>query len=208
VTPELEFATVTTTFFLVRHAVHGLLNQVLVGRMAGVPLEQEGRDQAERLAERLASERITVVQSSPRERARETAEPIAHRAGVPIEIAAAIDEIDVGEWTGRPFAVLNEDSDWNCWNAARGTARPPRGESMSELQRRVVSHLNLVRSLIPDGRVVMVSHAEVIRAAILHYLDLPLDQFARIEIGPATISTVAIGQQGARVIALNEAVTP
>ena len=79
---------VTTTFFLVRHAAHDRVGTVLCGRMPGVDLGDVGLAQAGRLADRLAIEAIAAVQSSPLERARETAEPIADRLGQPLaEIA-------------------------------------------------------------------------------------------------------------------------
>ena len=56
----------TATFFLVRHAVHDLLDKVLVGHAPHVSLSDEGRRQAYRLAVRLARERLTAVYASPR----------------------------------------------------------------------------------------------------------------------------------------------
>src|SRR5947209_5293774 len=118
-----------TTFFLVRHAEHSLLHQVLVGRMAGVRLSSTGYARARALAECLKGQGLTAVQSSPRERACETAALIAREAAIPFELAPALDEIDYGEWTGRSFASLADDSGWIGWNAERGRIRPPGGES-------------------------------------------------------------------------------
>jgi len=196
-----------TTIFFVRHAAHRYLGHVLVGRMPGVRLGYTGHEQALRLAERLKDEKVTAVQSSPRERACETASPIAASAGLPVEIASALDEIDIGEWTGKSIADLHDDPHWRRWNTERGRTRPPRGESMRELQRRVVAHLESLRSAHPDGRMVLVSHAEVIRAAVLHCLEMPLDEFGRIEIAPATISTIGLDHGHARLVGLNEAVS-
>jgi broad specificity phosphatase PhoE len=193
-----------TTFFLTRHAPHGLVNAVLVGRMPGAELDSNGREQAHRLAGLLAERGITAIQSSPQTRARETAQPISGQTGVPIQIAEAVDEIDVGDWTGRPFSALQDDPQWQLWNRARGSARPPRGESMQELQTRVIKHLYRTSSDRPDARVVVVSHAEVIRAALLHILDLPLDDFWRIEIAPASVSTLVIERHSAEVTCVNE----
>ena len=87
-----------------------------------------------------------------------------------------------------------------------GTARPPNGESMAELQRRIVIHLRAMHDASPDGRIVLVTHAEVIRAAVLHALHMRLDDFARIEIAPASINTLAVGSHGCELVALNRAV--
>ncbi|HVX91819.1 MAG TPA: histidine phosphatase family protein [Xanthobacteraceae bacterium] len=197
-----------TTFLLIRHGAHNLLDRVLVGRTAGVELSQAGRRQARRIARQLAGERITAVQSSPQARTLQTAQPIAARVGCPIDVAQAIDEIDAGAWTGQSFADLARDPQWTRWNRARGSARPPRGESMRELQIRVARHMNNVAAAAPDGRVVMVTHAEVIRAAVLHVLRLPLDDFHRVEIAPASISTIAVEGNRADVVSLNRPVAP
>ena len=116
-----------TTFLLIRHAAHDLLGRRLAGRMPGVSLNGEGRRQVERLAERLAGASIRAVISGPLERARETAEPLARGLGLPVQISAAVDEIDFGEWTGLPFAELDQDPRW-CWfNTFRSGARAPCG---------------------------------------------------------------------------------
>jgi len=180
------------------------VDAVLVGRMAGAGLDDNGREQACRIGRLLAGRGITAIQSSPQMRARQTAQPIAGQAGVPIEIADAVDEIDVGDWTGRPVSALEADPLWQLWNRARGSARPPRGESMQELQQRVVRHLYGLASECPDARVVVVSHAEVIRAALLHVLKLPLDDFWKVEVAPASISTLVIEGGRAEVGRVNE----
>jgi broad specificity phosphatase PhoE len=193
-----------TTLFLVRHAVHGLLAGILVGRMPNIPLTEDGRDQARRLAVRLSRESIAAVQSSPQQRARETATPIARALGVPLEVEPAVDEIDMGEWTGRSFEDLRTDPRWELWNRARSCVRVPGGESMIDVEQRVARHLERVRCERPDANVVIVSHAEVIRAALLRSLGLSLDAFAQIEISPASISTLAIGHWGSKILNLNE----
>lgn len=197
---------VTTTFFLLRHAMHGSVGRVLVGRMPRVRLDKEGVQQAERLAARLARERIDMIQSSPRERARETAAPIGRCCGVRMVIESALDEIDFGDWTGRPIAALDGDPHWERWNTRRSEGRPPCGESMRELQTRVIGHLESMHTAAPNGRVLLVSHAEPIRAAILHCLGLPLDDFGRVDIAPASITTIAFGERGRDVIELNQSV--
>jgi broad specificity phosphatase PhoE len=94
---------VTTTFLLVRHAAHDRVGTVLCGRMPGVGLGPVGHAQADRLAERLGNANIVSVRTSPLERAWETAEPIAARAGLPLELLDDIIEIDFGDWSGKSF---------------------------------------------------------------------------------------------------------
>jgi probable phosphoglycerate mutase len=61
---------------------------------------------------------------------------------------------------------------------------------MGALQRRVIEHLEQLKGQVGD--IVIVSHAEPIRAALMHYLAIPLDHFHSVQIDPASISTVRI----------------
>ncbi len=173
--------------------------------MAGVGLGEDGRAQARRVAERLAREPIAAVHTSPLDRARETAAPIAQRLRLAPEVHEAINEIDMGQWSGRSFEDLHGDPHWQSWNGARAVSRPPKGESMLEVQARIVGHLERVRADYRDRAVVLVSHADVIKAALLYCLGMPLDGYRLFEIGPASISTLVIGDWGAKVLSMNEA---
>jgi broad specificity phosphatase PhoE len=193
-----------TTIHLVRHAVHPLVNRVLVGRTGGIQLGKEGREQAEALAQRLAGDEIGAVQSSPQQRALETAALIAAPLGLVVDIVPELDEVDFGQWAGCSFEELNRDRRWAAWNSERGTARPPGGETMLELQKRILGHLDRLEAEKPKEKLVLVSHAEVIRAALLHFLGIALDSFARVEIAPASISTLLLNGSGAQVIGCND----
>lgn len=206
-----------TTLLLVRHADHELLGRVLAGRMPGVSLSSMGRSRAEALARRLeelarGGMDIAAVQSSPRERALETARPIAAALGLPCETMPALDEIEFGAWTGKRFTDLDGDPLWREWNGARGRARPPGGESMAEARDRLLAHLADLCAAYPDGRVVLVSHADMIKAALLHVLGLPPEAYGRIEVDPAGVSAVVLGPWGGpwtgKVLSLNERMAP
>ena len=97
-----------TTFALIRHASHGLVGHTIVGRMPGVPLSSDGRDEAAALARRLEGSPIQALYSSPLERARATAAPIADRLCLEVQIAEELNEIDFGQWTNRALADLRE----------------------------------------------------------------------------------------------------
>jgi probable phosphoglycerate mutase len=196
---------VTLVVHLVRHAAHGLLGRTLAGRMPGVSLSAEGRGQAERLAARLARSPADAVLTSPLERARETAAPIAAAMGREAVVEPALNEIDFGAWTGHSFDALADDPAWRRWNAARSLARPPGGESMLAAAERMRDLLERLSGAHGPGRVVLVSHCDVIRAALLHVLGLSLDRYDRIAVDPASVSTLAIDEWGARVLSINEA---
>jgi broad specificity phosphatase PhoE len=191
----------------VRHGAHDLLGRVLVGRN-DVSLNDKGRAQAARVAERLEREDIAAVLSSPRTRTQETAEVIGAAVGRPVQIEEAINEVDIGAWTGRTFEELQNEPSWQRWNDARLVARPPGGESMLQVQVRMVDAMERVRATAPGSRNVIVSHSDPIRAAVLYYLGMSVDEFGRIEISPCAVTTIAVGNRGPRVVSLNEIVAP
>ncbi|MDT0575842.1 histidine phosphatase family protein [Croceicoccus sp. F390] len=194
----------TATVLLIRHAAHGQLGRVLSGRTPDLALSEQGLAQAEALAERLSSAGLDVVQSSPLLRARQTADALARRCGTGTAIMDGLQEIDFGGWTGRNFADLEDDAGWQHWNSARAVAIPPGGEAMTGVQGRVMAHLRET-ALRHAGQVIaMVSHCDVIRAAIAGILGLPLDHVLRFDINPASISRVVVGDWGARVMSMNE----
>lgn len=184
-----------TTFLLVRHASHPLIGRVLVGRNDAIALSPQGREQARRLAEVLAHEPVASVQSSPQRRAVETAEFIAARHVLPVETSPALDELDFGEWTGHSFDALQGDLNWQKWNRTRASITPLGGESMLKLQDRVLRHLTELRHRYRDGTVVLVSHADPIRAALLHERRMSLNEFSRIDVAPASVHVLHQGRK-------------
>lgn len=197
-----------TTVFLVRHAAHDRVDRVLCGRMPGVGLGEAGRAQAEALARRFAGAAVDAVWTSPLQRARETAAPIAERLGSAARVSDALCEIDFGAWTGQGFDALRDDPRWRRWNEARGGERPPGGESMAEAQARALGAVGRARREHPDGGVVFVSHGDVIKAALAGILGLPLDAHARFDISPGSVSALAVWDGGGKVLSMNEAAAP
>src|SRR5207302_8120569 len=140
---------------------------------------------ARALAERWNQALPAAIYSSPLERAVETAEPLAVRWALQITRREALGEIRFGDWTGRSFAELEQDPRWRLFNARR-TAQPvPGGESILEVQARIVSELSCLASRHPGESIVAVSHGDVIRAAVACYLGISLDFLLRFEIAPA-----------------------
>src|SRR5712691_3465751 len=130
-----------TVFHLLRHGEHGLLGRVLAGRMPGVGLTERGRAEIAAVAERLAGEKIAALYASPLQRTRESAEIVAARLGLEITFHDDLIELDFGEWTGITFDTIRADPRWQAWRTHRSLARIPGGESMRQVQRRVVDAL-------------------------------------------------------------------
>ncbi|PWC94745.1 histidine phosphatase family protein [Azospirillum sp. TSO5] len=197
-----------TIFILIRHGSHDRLGSVLCGRMAGVTLSAQGRAEADLLADRLSGQRLTAVLSSPLERAVETATPIAERQSLPLTIEPALNELDLGAWSGKRFEELHGDPAWDLWNRARSHGRPTPGdtpgESMAEAQTRIASLLDRLRRAHPGGTLALVSHGDIIKAALAHAMGLPLDFYGRFEISPASRSVLIAGDWGLKVHSINE----
>ena len=193
-----------TTILLVRHGQTATTGSVLPGRTKGLHLTDAGRAQAERAAERIAELRkVDAVYTSPLERARETAIPIAGAVGVRPTVERGLQECDFGEWTGGELKQLMRTPEWQTVQRAPSTFRFPGGESFTEMQTRIVSALDRLRAAHPGGTVIAVSHADPIKAAVAHALGTHLDLFQRIVIGTCSISVIAWATGGPIVLAVN-----
>lgn len=188
--------------YLVRHAVHQESGRALSGRN-DVGLNERGREQAARLGRHLRGRDVRALQSSPRVRARETAAIIGNALGLAVEIVDALDEIDFGAWTGRAFDELEGDALWRRWNEARRTAKSPGGESMKQAVERIVGHLARIARDGP-APIVCVSHGDMIRGAVAHVLGLDLDHLLRFDVDEASVTSLVVGDWGARLTVLNE----
>ena len=194
-----------TVILLVRHATN---DWVKAGRLAGrtpaVHLNEQGIEQARRLAERLVNYPIRAVYAGPLERAQQTAAALASRLALPVETSAAIGEVDFGEWTGQELAELAKLPEWELVQGRPSAMRFPAGESFRAMQHRVVDEIERLAAAHPHEMIVLVSHADVIKAALAHYLGLHLDQFQRLMVNPASLSTLAFGPLGGTVVTVND----
>ncbi len=193
----------TTTFHLIRHGDYGLLGRVLAGRTTGHSLNDNGIAQARAVADALAALPIAAIVSSPLERTRQTADPIAARLGLDVTIDPDVTEIDFGDWTGRSFESLRAWPGWPAFNRFRSTAQIPGGESMLAVQTRSLGAVLRLRAAYPDSEVAIVSHGDVIKSIVAHFLTIPLDMFRRFDIAPASRSVVTVSEEDARVLAVN-----
>jgi probable phosphomutase (TIGR03848 family) len=194
-----------TTVLLVRHAMNEWVKTgKLAGRTPGVHLNEQGEEQARRLTERLAGYPIQAIYASPQERAQETAAALAERLGLSVEISAGISEVDVGEWTGQKLEELAKTPEWRLVHGRPTAMRFPGGESIWEMQHRVVDEIERLAVCHAHQMIVVVSHADAIKAALAHYLGLHLDLFQRLMVSTASLSTLVFGPMGGLVVSMND----
>jgi probable phosphoglycerate mutase len=192
-----------TTFLLIRHGSTEWVGKALAGRLPNVGLDAAGRIQAQEVANRLAARPIAAIYSSPLQRAVETAAPLAERLGLPVVVRESLNEFNFGEWQGMKIADLQNDAHWRRFNELRGSTNAPGGELMLQVQTRMANELEDLRQLHREEAVAVFSHADVIKAALMLYLDMPLDCHSRLEISPASVNVLEIADWGPRVLAVN-----
>lgn len=201
-----------TRLLLVRHAAHDLVGVALAGRMPGVGLNEQGRAQAQALADAMAKASpggIAAVYSSPQQRARETADVIANKIGLKVQTAAEFDEIDFGEWTGRRLQDLSADSPgWREWVERRATAAPPAGEAFVKVRQRMLEGAERLRRAHPSATIAVVSHADPIKALLATHLAMSLNDLERFDVDCASVSALDVGEGWAKVRCVNCARPP
>jgi probable phosphomutase (TIGR03848 family) len=183
-----------TTILLIRHAVNDFVKTgKLAGWTPGVHLNEEGKAQAEALGERLKTLSLNALYASPLERTMETAEAIAqHHANIEIVQNEAIGEVQYGDWQGMKIADLRRRKMWDVVQEYPSRASFPNGETMRGVQVRIVNEIERLVAEHPNQTIALVFHADLIKMTMAHFLGMHLDNFQRIVISPASISTLQL----------------
>jgi probable phosphoglycerate mutase len=196
-----------TTVLLVRHGKTPTTGKVLPGRSPGLHLADAGRQQAERVAQRIAAlpeaRRPAAVYASPLERTRETAAPIARALGLRVRTERGLIECDVGSWTGTSLRRLNKSPEWPMVQRWPAGFRFPNGESFADLSVRTMDTLLRLVAAHPGQSIVAVSHADPIKAAVAAAAGVPLDLFQRLVVSPCSVTALAFSQAGPIVLCVN-----
>jgi probable phosphomutase (TIGR03848 family) len=192
-------------FLLIRHAETDYNKKSrIASRLPGVHLNLKGIQQAHLLAEKLVNVPIKAIQSSPLERAMETAEPLARALNLEIIPNPGLLETDCGDWQGQPVKKLHRQKIWQSVQQHPSLFYFPGGEWIGECQHRMVQVLETLRlSYSPQDLIACFSHADPIKQVIAYYLGLPLDNFQRLSIDTASITALQITENGSRLFMLN-----
>ena len=190
---------------LVRHGNTPTTGKLLPGRAAGLHLSDQGRAQAEAAASRIAAlaKAPTAVYSSPLERTRETAAPIARALGLRVRTAVGLVEADVGDWTEQRLARLYKTREWPTVQRWPVGFRFPGGESFAEMSVRTMDAVLGLVADHPGESIVAVSHADCIKAVVAAAAGVPLDLMQRLVVSPCSISAILFTAGGPLLLCVN-----
>jgi broad specificity phosphatase PhoE len=187
-----------TRLMLVRHGeVDANRSYAYLGRRDD-ELNATGLEQARALAVALTELRLDRIVSSPLRRAVSTAAAIAERTGVAVDVDDRLIELDFGSWEGRSRTEVVASGEDERRSVERWEADPslpvPGGESLDQLQARVVDWANQTAGDHRGSTVLMVSHMGPIKTLLCAALGLPLALSRRIFLDPATVSVIDWGE--------------
>ena len=186
---------------LVRHG-HSSANAdgVLAGWTPGVALTDRGVAQAAAVAADLAGLPVTRIVSSPLDRCRDTAGPLAAALGLPIETDDDLGECHYGGWTGGRLADLAKDPLWRVVQDDPASARFPdtaayRAESLAQMAARVVNAVRRLDDEVTaehgtDAVWVAVSHGDPIKSVLADAAGAGLAGLQRIHVDPGSLSVI------------------
>jgi len=184
-------------FVLVRHATTGHTAQGLLCGRLDPELNAEGRQEATALMSSLVNEEFTRIIVSPAKRALETIDYISTVKEITPLIDSRLMECDFGEWEGLTFAQAqaNSPSNFEQWLADTAIA-PPQGESFDAVHDRARQAVMEYSQKYAGERVLICTHASVIRALLLDVLRVGLKSHLAIEVAPASSSAITYWPDG------------
>ena len=192
------------TVLFIRHGKADYKPGHLYGWTPGVHLSDAGRDEVKSLAQRLEDVKLNAIYASPLERCQETAEMVAAGRRLEIRTVDDLGEVRYGRWQGKAFKTLVKTKLWRVVQLTPSQARFPGGESLLELQTRGVRATEDIRARHRKGTVAIVSHADMIKAIVAHYLGMHLDLFQRLHVETASVTAVAFYGGFPRVLRLGD----
>ncbi len=199
------------TLLIVRHGqTTWNVEHRLPGQLPGVALNENGRQQAARLAEALTVLPISAIISSPLERARDTAEIIAQGRNIPIELEPDLMDTQIGSWAGQVIEdVAKNDPAWKEYVRNPNVA-PDGVETFPQVQQRVVAAIERWRTQENVGPYpVFVAHADVIKLLVAHFSGLEAGKAGTLHIDNASVSLVELeNEQPPQVIAISWSPNP
>lgn len=183
---------VITSIVFVRHGDTKATEEGLLYTDPQAPLTQKGVSQAHALAIHLSKLEFDELLSSPSQRVLSTAEVVSKSTDKPINIIDGLNEWSVGEWEGRSYLdIKKRDPDlYHKWSKNPIENAPPGGESISQMCLRVSNQIETIISQYAGKRLVLVTHAGIIRSAITKALQMPEQNFWRTNIHTGSLTKI------------------
>jgi broad specificity phosphatase PhoE len=177
------------------------------GRVMGrnpIELDPEGRAQVERAVPFARELAIDLIVTSPLPRARQSAEIIAAGIGrVAVSEDQELSEVQYGRWEGMVFDDLIKDPEYVRYRERPLDHPTPGGETILHVQSRGVEAIARAVGANPGKRILFVSHGDIIRTVLTHFMGLELSQFRRLRIDNATFSGFQLAGDFAEIKFLN-----
>ncbi len=196
-----------TLIYLLRHA-HSTANAkgVLAGQLPDIALSEIGLKQAEKIAKKFEDSDISAIYTSPLLRCHQSIQPFldqSHKKKIPVYEDFGIIEMDYGLWSGKKLRSLSKFPLWLRIQRKPSAVTFPAGESFISMQKRSRRSLLAIAKKHPRGKILLVSHGDVIKVMVTSLLGLPLDNFQKIVIDPASVTVVDISAKKSQIIHLN-----
>jgi broad specificity phosphatase PhoE len=181
------------TLHLIRHGETDWNRDGRIQGQSDPPLSALGREQAQALAESLAVRPIGALSSSDLRRAVETAEPLAARLEVEVEVTSALRERDFGMNEGRVAAEVAAELGTVAGTAWHGPDdRHPEGESLRELYERVAAFLETLLADPPAEEIAIVTSGGPIRMASAYLAREPVEAVVWAAVENCSVTTVRV----------------
>ncbi len=188
-----------TEILLIRHAdaSHDRTIEELAVTLGDLPLTEHGKRQADLLAARLMHRKLTAIHTSHLKRCRETADAIAQKAGLPVELDERLREVEIAGAEKIGLQELAEIAIANGgWSHLAGTERS------HDVRARMREAIEEIAAQHRGGRIAVISHAGAINAYIASLLGLQHDFF--FPTGHTSISTVRARDEKRLIVTLND----
>jgi broad specificity phosphatase PhoE len=178
--------------FALRHGETAWTRERRFSGSRDLPLTLHGQRQAQALADALASEKVVAVYTSPLARTRACAEAIGRLHRLEVRVEPRFREMTFGEWEGltREEVEARWPEMFALWRTAPERAVPAGGESLPEVAARTAKALQQMRDSHPEGTLVLVSHAIVLRLIVLDALGLGPERLWSLDASPAGLTEI------------------
>ncbi len=191
---------------LVRHGNTNLDSTIRFWGKTDVELSSGGLRQAEKLRDRLATQRIDAIYASKLSRAHVTAEIIASKHKLDVTTRTELNEIDFGKLEGLTFEEISQlyPKIAELMSKWRIGPKYPGGESRDELDKRVQRFLKRLKNHQPEETILIVAHAGTLRLIICKLLEIGIEHLRQIQLDLASLSIIETYPQGAILNLLND----